>query len=117
MKEVIQSLMLFVFMWSTSFVADADPISQTLESHFQHSPDIHFLSYEKVEQSKPDAFGSYRYLVMDFQTTPNNPSIQSSIHSICSTVLNDLQLIRKLSNEGYDMISVSFDRQSQYDCL
>jgi len=31
--------------------------------------------------------------------------------------LKDLDLIRNLSESGYDMVSVAFDRRSQFDCL
>jgi hypothetical protein len=33
------------------------------------------------------------------------------------TLLKDRELIRSLSDSGYDMVSVAFDRKSQFDCL
>ena len=33
------------------------------------------------------------------------------------TLLEDRDLIRQLSDSGYDMVSVAFDRRSQFDCL
>lgn len=33
------------------------------------------------------------------------------------TLLKDHDLIRQLSNSGYDMVAVAFDRRSQFDCL
>jgi hypothetical protein len=33
------------------------------------------------------------------------------------TLLRDQDLIRRLSQSGYDMVSVAFDRRSQFDCL
>jgi hypothetical protein len=32
-------------------------------------------------------------------------------------LLKDRDLIRHLSDSGYDMVSVAFDRRSQFDCL
>ncbi len=55
-------------------------------------------------------------MVLDFEVN-DNQQLQASIHSICNTVLSDRGLIEQLSNSGYDMISVSFDANSQYDCL
>ena len=31
--------------------------------------------------------------------------------------VEDRDLIRQLSDSGYDMVSVAFDRRSQFDCL
>ena len=33
------------------------------------------------------------------------------------TLLKDRALVRSLSDSGYDMVSVAFDRKSQFDCL
>ena len=32
-------------------------------------------------------------------------------------LLKDRELVRSLSDSGYDMVSVAFDRRSQFDCL
>lgn len=117
MKDVLQGLMLFVSMFALATLAEADEIESTLQERFEQLTEVQFLSYESVEQTHADDFGAYRYLVMDFNASLASASVQSNIHSICSTLLKDLDLIRKLSDQGYDMISVSFDRQSQYDCL
>lgn len=42
---------------------------------------------------------------------------QASVHRVCKTLLKDRELIRSLSDSGYDMVAVAFDRQSQFDCL
>ena len=115
MKDVFQSVMVFLFMGSIAFLAEADELNHTLSSHFENTPDITFLSYESIQQTHSDEYGAFRYLVMDFKTA--SASVQSDIHSICTTILKDVDLIRTLSDQGYDMISVSFDRHSQYDCL
>jgi hypothetical protein len=43
--------------------------------------------------------------------------LQASVHKVCMTLLKDRELIRQLSDSGYDMVSVAFDRRSQFDCL
>lgn len=118
MKDVFQGFMLFIAMLTLAAAVEADEIKTTLQQHFEPLTSVQFVSYESIEQSHADDFGAYRYLVMDFNASAAlDVSIQHNIHSICSVVLKDMDLIRTLSDRGYDMISVSFDRQSQYDCL
>lgn len=117
MQTVVQGVVLFLLMFSLASMSDADELSSRIESHFNAQSDYRFLAYESIDQAHADEYGSMRYLVMDFDITLASNDIQGDIHSICSVVLNDRELIRDLSRSGYDMVSVSFDRQSQYDCL
>jgi len=118
MKNLVQGTVLLVAMFSVAMVSEADELSSTLQSHFGQQPDFTYMSYESIDQAHADEYGSVRYLVMDFNLAlASSGVLQQSVHAICSTVLKDTQLIRSLSDAGYDMISVSFDRQSQYDCL
>ena len=116
-KHVIQSLVLLFAMLAIATNSDADPLSSSLSSHFSGQNGLKFIDYEVIEQAHADEYGSMRYLVMDFDLAQVTLDEQSSIHNICSKVLNDHTLLRTLSNAGYDMIAVSFDQQSQYDCL
>jgi len=117
MNKTIQSLVLFLAMFSLAAVSEADELSTALESHFDKPASFKYINYESVEQAHADEYGSMRYLVMDFDLALASTDLQGSIHSICSSILQDQGLIRRLSDEGFDMVSVSFDRQSQYDCL
>ena len=117
LNKKIQSMVLFFAMFSLAAMSEADELSTALESHFDHQATFKYLNYESVNQAHADEYGSMRYLVMDFDLALASSDLQGSIHSICSSLLKDQQLIRRLSDAGYDMVSVSFDRQSQYDCL
>lgn len=116
-QNAFQGSLLFVMMGLLATVSEADELSSRLESHFNSSDAVRFLNYERVDQAHADEYGGMRYLVMDFDLRTASNDIQSSIYQICNTVLADQQLIQDLSHNGYDMVSVSFDRQSQYDCL
>jgi hypothetical protein len=60
-----------------------------------------------------------KYLIVDFRfdNAPPSEQLQASVHKICMTMIKDRDLIQSLSDSGYDMIAVAFDRQTQYDCL
>ena len=61
-----------------------------------------------------------KYLVVDFRFTGQelaSEQLQASVHKVCMALLKDRDLVRSLSDSGYDMVSVAFDRQSQFDCL
>ncbi len=100
--------------------AQAENIDVLMSSVFpQQQPSyIGFDSVVRVdipESSNVDR----KYLIVDFRFhgTPPQETVQASIHQICMTLIKDRALIRSLTERGYDMVSVAFDRQSQYDCL
>lgn len=80
-----------------------------------------YIGYDSVErQDIPEAASVERkYLIVDyrFDQTPAEEQLQASVHKVCMTLLGNRELIRNLTAEGYDMVSVAFSRQSQYDCL
>lgn len=81
-----------------------------------------YIGYESVErQDIPvSAAVERKYLIVDFRLTAGQiPSeqLQASVHKVCMTLLKDRDLIRQLSDSGYDMVAVAFDRHSQFDCL
>lgn len=118
-QKAFQGIVLFIMMFSLASVSEADELSSRLQSHFNSdsfTQNMRFVDYESVEQAHADEFGGMRYLVMDFDLLAINDE-QYSVHQICNAVLADRQLIQDLSHDGYHMLSVSFDRQSQYDCL
>lgn len=81
-----------------------------------------YIGYESVErQDIPvSAAVERKYLIVDFRLASGqmaSDQLQASVHKVCMTLLKDRDLIRQLSDSGYDMVSVAFDRNSQFDCL
>ena len=81
-----------------------------------------YIGYESVERQDIPASAAVdrKYLIVDFRLASNETAseqLQASVHKVCMTLLKDRELIRQLSNSGYDMVSVAFDRRSQFDCL
>jgi hypothetical protein len=80
---------------------------------------IGFESIERADIPEPAAVDR-KYLIVDFRFSGQEPpqeQLQASVHKVCMTLLKDRELVRSLSDSGYDMVSVAFDRQSQFDCL
>ena len=80
-----------------------------------------YIGYESVEREDIPVTSHIerKYLVVDFRfkSEPPNGQLQASVHKVCMAILKDRELIQSLSDSGYDMVAVAFDRQSQYDCL
>ncbi|MDX1456456.1 MAG: hypothetical protein R3276_02645 [Marinobacter sp.] len=80
-----------------------------------------YIGYDSVERLDiPESAPIDRkYLIVDFrfQNPVASDQLQASIHKVCMALLKDRDLIQSLSSDGYDMVSVAFDRQSQFDCL
>ncbi|MDX1597370.1 MAG: hypothetical protein R3295_01790 [Marinobacter sp.] len=81
-----------------------------------------YIGYESVEREDipVSAPVDRKYLIVDFrfQSSPaNDEQLQASVHKVCMTLLKNRDLIQNLSDSGYDMVSVAFDRRSQFDCL
>lgn len=81
-----------------------------------------YIGYESVEREDIPASSEIdrKYLIVDFRFTDQQPAgeqLQASVHKVCKTLLTNRELIRSLSDSGYDMVAVAFDRQSQFDCL
>lgn len=98
----------------------AENIDVLMSRLFQQD-DLTYIGFDSVERVDiPESSGVDRkYLIVDFRS--NNPDSQDTqvarVHEICSTLLGNRDLIRDLTHEGYDMVSVAFDRNYQYDCL
>ncbi len=81
-----------------------------------------YIGYESVEREDipTSAAVERKYLIVDFRFEAAQPPVeqlQASVHKVCMTLLKDRDLIRQLSDSGYDMVAVAFDRRSQFDCL
>ncbi len=100
--------------------AVADELEAVLSNAYPAQSSVVFVKHESVVQIANNENGTEKYMVLDFKVDNEiliEQQLQASIHSICNTVLTDYSLIEQLSNNGYDMISVSFDAHNQYDCL
>ncbi|MFN2360410.1 MAG: hypothetical protein ABR522_04940 [Marinobacter sp.] len=80
-----------------------------------------YIGYESVEREDIPASSQVdrKYLVVDFRfkSDPASDQLQASVHKVCMALLKDRELIQSLSDSGYDMVAVAFNRKSQYDCL
>ncbi|MDX1755168.1 MAG: hypothetical protein R3175_03825 [Marinobacter sp.] len=105
---------------SLSAPAAAENIDLLMTGLFP-SADATYIGYDSVERLDiPESAPIDRkYLIVDFRfhSPMATDQLQASVHKVCMTLLKDHELIQSLSNDGYDMVSVAFDRQSQYDCL
>ena len=100
-----------------SSFSNADELQSVLTNAYPAESKLAFVKHESVIQLSNDEQYSEKFMVLDFELQNEALDLQASIHSICNTVLSDRALIEQLSNSGYDMVSVSFDTNSQYDCL
>ena len=96
--------------------AQAEPLDQRLERTMD-GLSRHYAGHESVRVEN-DATPR-KYLLLDFRypSKPEGDRLQSRVHRICMAVLRNRELVSELSEAGYDMISVAFDRHHQYDCL
>lgn len=81
-----------------------------------------YIGFESIEREDIPVASAVdrKYLVVDFRLAASQPAaeqLQASVHRVCMALLKDRELIRSLSDSGYDMVSVAFDRRSQFDCL
>ncbi|MGO1463359.1 MAG: hypothetical protein ACTHYN_14895 [Marinobacter sp.] len=81
-----------------------------------------YIGYESVEREDIPVSSAIerKYLIVDFRLASAKTAskqLQASVHKVCMALLKDHELIRNLSDSGYDMVSVAFDRRSQFDCL
>lgn len=113
----LTALVLSVTLASQARAENLDVLMSGLFSQNQPT----YIGFDSVERLDipVSAAVDRKYLIVDFRfsTPPANEQLQASVHKICMTLIRDRELIQTLSDSGYDMVSVAFDRQSQYDCL
>lgn len=118
-RNIFGSLSLVVAMGLSPGV-QADNIDVLMSSLFQPQ-DMTYIGFDSVEREDIPVTANVdrKFLIVDFRTTtPQNREQElASVHRICTTLLQNRELIRQLTLEGYDMVSVAFDRRYQYDCL
>ncbi|QSP96477.1 hypothetical protein LPB19_05635 [Marinobacter salinisoli] len=101
--------------------AQAENLDLLMSQVFAHD-EATYIGYESVEREDIPVASAIdrKYLIVDFRFPAKQPpaeQLQASVHKVCMTLLKDRALIRELSDSGYDMVSVAFDRRSQFDCL
>ncbi|TBW58238.1 hypothetical protein EZI54_05045 [Marinobacter halodurans] len=100
--------------------ARAENIDLLMSGLFQTDGPTYIGATSVSRDDIPDSANYARkYLIVDFrfQQQPPDSSLQASIHAICMAMIRDRDLMQRLTHQGYDMVSVAFDRRSQYDCL
>lgn len=100
--------------------AQAENIDVVMNEVFPQRQPI-YIGFDSVERSDIPAASRVdrKYIIVDFrfQSMPAQEQLQASVHQICMALLRDRDLIQSLTNSGYDMVAVAFDKSSQYDCL
>ncbi|WP_323752149.1 hypothetical protein [Marinobacter sp.] len=92
-----------------------------MQQVFPHA-EATYIGFKSVEREDIPATADVdrKYLVVDFRfkgSLPSTQQLQAKVHQVCMTLFRDQQLMQSLTDSGYDMVSVAFDRQSQFDCL
>lgn len=118
LKRLTPFLVMLAILTSPS--AGAENIDVLMNSLFP-SKTLSYIGYTSVERQDVllrDPLDR-KFLIVDFrfQSEPVTENLQASIHTICMAMIRDRDLMQKLARQGYDMVSVAFDRRSQYDCL
>lgn len=120
MKALMTAALLFTGSILQGCYSPMSSLERDLAKGFSDDADIKFVGHESVQRDEADSYGNEKYLILDFRNnTPflDESQLQANISQICKTVFGNQDLIKNLSDEGYDMISVSFESASQYDCL
>lgn len=103
-----------------SLPAKAEDIDLLMNGLFPKG-ELTYIGFDSVEREDiPEASGLDRkYLIVDFRSEQkdNREDQVARVHKVCSTLLENSDLIRDLTRQGYDMVSVAFNRNYQYDCL
>lgn len=110
----------FLAAMALSASARAENIDLLLSSLFQTDGPTYIGATSVNRDDIPDSANyAKKYLIVDFRfrQQPPDSSLQASIHTICMAMIRDHDLMQRLTHQGYDMVSVAFDRRSQYDCL
>ena len=121
MRTNITALLSGLVLGLSSAQVSAENLDVLMSQVFQAN-EATYIGYESIEREDIPARASVdrKYLIVDFRFPNQQPAteqLQASVHKVCMTLLKDRELIRSLSDSGYDMVAVAFDRQSQFDCL
>lgn len=104
----------------TPMAALAENIDMLMNGLFPKD-ELTYIGFDSVEREDiPEASDIDRkYLIVDFRSgqNANREALLARVHEICTTLLGNRDLVQDLTHQGYDMVSVAFDRNYQYDCL
>lgn len=119
LQYVTRTVAAMLLLWASA--SHAENIDVLMSQVFPQNK-ITYIGYESVERQDIPLSASIdrKYLIVDFRFAAGEPpteQLQANVHKACMTLLKDRELIRHLSESGYDMVSIAFDRRSQFDCL
>lgn len=111
----------FSLLLNASFSAHtADNLDVLMDGLFPQQQPA-YIGYDSVAREDIPVASVFerKYLIVDFrfEGKAERDQLQASVHKICMTMIKNRDLIQSLSDSGYDMIAVAFDRKTQYDCL
>ncbi|MEX2474662.1 hypothetical protein [Marinobacter sp.] len=116
-KTIIAVALLLVAITRPVLAENLDVLMNSVFNNGQAT----YIGYESVEREDipASAMVDRKYLIVDFRfhSEPADEQLQASVHKVCATLLKNRDLVQSLSDSGYDMVSVAFDRRSQFDCL
>lgn len=110
----------FLLALGLSQSARAENIDLLMNGLFQSNGPTYIGVTSVSREDIPESANYERkYLIVDFRFPgePAEMNLQASIHTICMAMIRDRDLMQRLTQQGYDMVAVAFDRRSQYDCL
>ncbi|PVY76937.1 hypothetical protein C8D92_104169 [Tamilnaduibacter salinus] len=117
LSDLVAAVALTMALASPAQAQNIDILMGSLFS--QQGPD--YIGHTSVSREDVPAASALerKFLIVDFRfdQNPGHEARQARVHTICMTMLRDRDLMQRLTRRGYDMVSVAFDRKSQYDCL
>lgn len=121
MRATLRSLIPAAALTLASFGVHAENLDVVMSQIFPGN-EATYIGYESVERKDIPELAAVdrKYLIVDFRFNGQQPAVeqlQARVHKVCMTLLKNRELVRSLSDSGYDMVSVAFDRRSQFDCL
>lgn len=116
-RKGLLAILAFMSCASPAWSSPGDSLEQQLASDFPTQSPV-YIGYERVGP-RNTAHDHRQYLVLDFRFVnhPSQQRVKQAVAQICQSILHNYGLLKQLDSQGYDKISVAFDRQYQYDCL
>jgi len=114
------SLLLGIMLTASASASSMPILHAVLADIDRQANGVYLIGYQSVEHAHTDAFGASKYIILDFRgnaSTMSDDKAVAKVEIICREIINNLALLRELSDLGYDMVSVAFDDASQFDCL
>lgn len=118
MKRIIQNIIACTAFALVAIHAEAESLEKSLSMYFSEQG-LGQVDVESIRYSPETSEREQLYLLIALNSSiqQSHYGLQRQIHTVCTMVLRDVPLLTELAARGYNMVSVSFDQQSQYDCL